>query len=216
MIPKLKSLSKYTAIFLAGVITATAGSAYGASLAKSIKASQNPNIKVSVNGKQIDATPIIYDNTTYLPLRKAAEAVGGKIELGNGNKSINIVTDATTDGTSGTSNNNTTSNGSTPSSVQTDTYTIEGKTVYLYNDISWNLTRLERPIILVGRVDNQSIVSFENKQYPRIQNVNYYYDYINDTTYYSEEFLLQFLKTSDLHGLAKYHVTVKTNTITSI
>ncbi|QTH41260.1 hypothetical protein J4772_27465 [Cohnella sp. LGH] len=86
----MKQTSKYAIVFLAGAICATAGSAYGAEAIKTISAKLRPDIKVSVNGKQLDASAISYNNTTYLPLRKAAEAVGGKIELSG--KDINIVT----------------------------------------------------------------------------------------------------------------------------
>ncbi|OXS56867.1 hypothetical protein B1A99_18570 [Cohnella sp. CIP 111063] len=87
----MKQTSKYAIVFLAGAIFATAGSAYGAEAIKTISAKLRPDIKVSVNGKQLDASAISYNNTTYLPLRKAAEAVGGKIQL-NG-RDINIVTE---------------------------------------------------------------------------------------------------------------------------
>ncbi len=87
----MKQTSKYAIVFLAGAIFATAGSAYGAEAIKTISAKLRPDIKVSVNGKQLDASAISYNNTTYLPLRKAAEAVGGKIELSG--KDINIVTE---------------------------------------------------------------------------------------------------------------------------
>ncbi|WP_217595309.1 copper amine oxidase N-terminal domain-containing protein [Cohnella sp. GbtcB17] len=84
----MKNAIKYMSIFIAGAIFATAGSAYGASAVQTIKASIRGDLKINVNGKPIDAQPITYNNTTYLPLRKAAEAVGGQVSINGSTISI--------------------------------------------------------------------------------------------------------------------------------
>lgn len=214
---KIKSLSKYTAVFLAGAITATAGSAYAADAIKTIQAKLRPDIKVSVNGKQLDASAISYNNTTYLPLRKAADAVGGKLELDG--KNVNIVTE-------GKSNPALNPTVSTPTPTvennQNSTsetglgFPIEDKVLFRWNDINAKLNELDKSTMIGGTINNELVVKYNGKDYVRINNIDYYYDAQNNVNYLSIDFLTKFLDASDLEELSKFRVNVTSKVIIPI
>ncbi|OXS56869.1 hypothetical protein B1A99_18580 [Cohnella sp. CIP 111063] len=208
----MKQMLKYAIVFLAGAICATAGSAYGAEAIKTISAKLRPDIKVSVNGKQLDASAISYNNSTYLPLRKAAEAVGGKIEL-NG-KDINIVTKSSPIETGTSSTGSTTG---TPGNEQLEeTYPIEGKVLYENNETYNKFNGLNKPIWIVTVKNGQNTVVYNGVDYIATRYTDYYYDSQNDRLYFTREFLLQFLSQSDLDGIASYNVNIKNKKITPI
>ncbi|OXS56865.1 hypothetical protein B1A99_18560 [Cohnella sp. CIP 111063] len=196
----MKQTLKYAIVFLAGAICATAGSAYGAEAIKTISAKLRPDIKVSVNGKQLDASAISYNNTTYLPLRKAAEAVGGKIEL-NG-KDINIVTESkppspVTDNGNPDSNTN---------SSATETSPHEGKVLYEWREIATYIREAKETFASRGVVDGNTVIAYKGIDYIPKDKIDDYYDSKNDRTYYTEDFLLQFLQKEDLLHLNKFQV----------
>ncbi len=209
----MKQTSKYAIVFLAGAIFATAGSAYGAEAIKTISAKLRPDIKVSVNGKQLDASAISYNNTTYLPLRKAAEAVGGKIEL-NG-KDINIVTGKTIANPEAT-NENSGLESSNSTQSPTETYPIEGKILFEWVELYNNIKNTQNKQLSTDVVNGKSLVKYDSSKYYSIRNTDYYYDPENDKTYYTKDFLLQFLSSSDLEGLSTFRVNVKTNDVNPI
>jgi hypothetical protein len=194
----MKQMLKYAIVFLAGAICATAGSAYGAEAIKTISAKLRPDIKVSVNGKQLDASAISYNNTTYLPLRKAAEAVGGKIEL-NG-KNINIVTNSSAAEPKSI-------NGSTESAETTNT--LESKVLHQWNEVYSHLYSTDRPRMKNDVINGKLLVYYNNNTYLVTDGVDYYYDRETDKSYYTREFLLQFLPSTDLNGVPSYHLSGK-------
>ncbi len=197
----MKQTSKYAIVFLAGAIFATAGSAYGAEAVKTISAKLRPDIKVSVNGKQLDASAISYNNTTYLPLRKAAEAVGGKIELSG--KDINIVTQMPSD----IGNNK-----ETPENK----YEIEDKVLLEWTDVYFSLTKKNNYSMTSGVVNGRSQVYYNDLIFVVQRNIDYYYDPEHDKTYYPKDFFLQFLSESDLSNIPVYKVNVQNNRVSPI
>jgi len=48
-------------------------------------------VEVQINGEKLDSHTILYNGTTYLPMRKIAEAVGKEIEWNPDTKTANIV-----------------------------------------------------------------------------------------------------------------------------
>ncbi|QTH41262.1 hypothetical protein J4772_27475 [Cohnella sp. LGH] len=204
----MKQTSKYAIVFLAGAIFATAGSAYGTEAIKTISAKLRPDIKVSVNGKQLDASAISYNNTTYLPLRKAAEAVGGKIEL-NG-KDINIVTEpkpASPSSNNGNSSSNTNNN-------STETPTLESKVLYEWRETATYIREAKETFATRPVIDGNIVIVYKGTNFITKDNIDYYYDSKIDRTYYTEDFLLQFLDKDDLCHLNKFQV--KKNVISPI
>ncbi len=205
----MKQTSKYAIVFLAGAIFATAGSAYGAEAIKTISAKLRPDIKVSVNGKQLEASAISYNNTTYLPLRKAAEAVGGKIEL-NG-KDINIVTEIKP-ASPGTNNGNTSSN--TNNSSTETTSPLEGKVLYEWRDFAKYIREAKEGFAILTVIEGKLVVVYAGTNFIIKDNIDDYYDSKNDRTYLTEEFLLQILSKEDLLNLNKFQL--KNNVISPI
>ncbi len=201
----MKQTSKYAIVFLAGAIFATAGSAYGTEAIKTISAKLRPDIKVSVNGKQLDASAISYNNTTYLPLRKTAEAVGGKIELDG--KNINIISEIKS-----SDKDNTNESSATESSV----YPIEEKLLYESTEVFQHILKLGRPTYTSRVIDGEVTFIYNDQKFPAVENSDYYYDKKNDKWFYSEELLLKFLSSSDLDGLHHYKVKVSTSTVSPI
>lgn len=70
-------MRKYLIGFIVGVIITIPVTAFGQ--IDNIKAYLNPNVKITVDGEpiQLETTPIIYEQTTYLPLREISEKVMG-------------------------------------------------------------------------------------------------------------------------------------------
>jgi len=89
---KIKQLSKYTAIFLAGVIFATAGSVYAEDGIKSIKALLRNDVKIVSNGEEIKLNnPVInYEGKTYLYLRDLQEIFDSRVSWNGNLKQIEI------------------------------------------------------------------------------------------------------------------------------
>ncbi|MFC4304095.1 stalk domain-containing protein [Cohnella boryungensis] len=200
---KLKSVSKYTSVFLAGAIFATAGSAYGAEAIKTIKAKLRPDIKVSVNGKPLDASAITYNNTTYLPLRKAAEAVNGKIELNGSN--INIVTEAPNN-SSTTQPTNTGNQNNSQSNTQNDIIFIDSV------ELSLQVTKDEVELFHTRVKDGIIVASFNEKEYT-IEKYDSFYYKETGRTYYSKKFLLQFYTEAYLSKFTRYTVNFEKNNL---
>lgn len=70
-------MRKYLIGFIIGVVITVPVTAFGQ--IDNIKAYLNPNVKITVDGEpiQLETTPIIYEQTTYLPLREISEKVMG-------------------------------------------------------------------------------------------------------------------------------------------
>lgn len=49
------------------------------------------NVQVQVNGKKLDANTILYNGSTYLPMRKVAEAVGKDVTWNQETMTANII-----------------------------------------------------------------------------------------------------------------------------
>lgn len=62
----------------------------GDGIKKTIEIAFN-SIKLEVNGKKIDADNILYNGTTYVPLRKAAELLGKEVDWNQETKTANII-----------------------------------------------------------------------------------------------------------------------------
>lgn len=82
----MKSARMLVVGVLAGILLATAGSAFGASAWKEVTALLRPDFVVKINGKTADLSndPLTYDGTTYIPLREAGELFGYDVGYANG------------------------------------------------------------------------------------------------------------------------------------
>ena len=73
-------MKKYLKGFILGTIIATLlmGTAIGAGVKKTIEVAFN-SINITVNGKKVNADNIVYNGTTYIPLRAAAELLDKEV-----------------------------------------------------------------------------------------------------------------------------------------
>ncbi|MDI4647411.1 stalk domain-containing protein [Cohnella hashimotonis] len=193
----MKQSIKYVSIFLAGAIFATASSAYGASAVQMIKASIRGDLKIQVNGKALDAQPISYNNSTYLPLRKAGEAIGGQVSI-SGN-TISIV-----------SNSKSLSSGTATATVGSSDVWYSSTEVGAYLKNTYDI------IIASSTSGSDVFMNYNGTKYPTKRDINYFYDLESSTSYYSESFWLQFLKKSDLESLHKFKINIKSRIVTPI
>ena len=77
--------------FVVGFIIATLlmGTAIGAGLTKTIEVAFN-SVNITVNGKKVNADNILYDGTTYVPLRAVAEALGKDVGWDQSTNTVSI------------------------------------------------------------------------------------------------------------------------------
>jgi micrococcal nuclease len=77
--------------FVVGFIIATLlmGTAIGAGLTKTIEVAFN-SVNITVNGKKVNADNILYDGTTYIPLRAVAEALGKDVGWDQSTNTVSI------------------------------------------------------------------------------------------------------------------------------
>lgn len=72
-------MRKYLIGFIIGVVITVPVTALSQTAVDNIQAYLNPNVKITVDGEplELENTPIIYEQTTYLPLREISEKVMG-------------------------------------------------------------------------------------------------------------------------------------------
>lgn len=86
----MKKIKIFLIGLLAGCMLMTATPALANSITQKIDVIFN-SVQVQVNGEKIDASTILYDGSTYLPMRKVVEAVGKDVEWNQETKTANIV-----------------------------------------------------------------------------------------------------------------------------
>ena len=87
-------------VLACGLVAALALGAGGALAAQQVQGTQDPGVKVTVNGKQVsmkDANgnpvePIIVNGTTYLPVRAVSEANGMDVNWKEGSREVQLTT----------------------------------------------------------------------------------------------------------------------------
>lgn len=79
---KLLALSMVATIFVTGM-------AFGAGGFTNIRVQMN-SLKVYVNGKQVTSPNIVYNGTTYVPLRAVSEGLGQAVDFNASTKTVNI------------------------------------------------------------------------------------------------------------------------------
>lgn len=77
--------------FIVGVLVTTmlTGVAYAGGVTKTIKAVFN-SVNIAVNGQKVSADNILYNGTTYVPLRAVSEALGKDVVWDKGTNTANI------------------------------------------------------------------------------------------------------------------------------
>ncbi len=86
-------MKKFKDIFigiLIGCILMTSCPVLADSIMQKIDVVMN-NVNVQVNGEKLETSTILYDGTTYLPMRKIAEAVGKDVDWNQETMTANIV-----------------------------------------------------------------------------------------------------------------------------
>ncbi len=79
---KLLAMMLIAAVFVSGM-------AFGSSNFTTIKVQLN-SLKVFVNGKQVTAPNIVYNGTTYVPLRAVSEGLGQAVQFDGSAKTVHI------------------------------------------------------------------------------------------------------------------------------
>ena len=85
-------MRKYRKVFIISLIIAlflTTSPALAASVKKSIDVIFN-NINITVNGEVVEADNILYEGTTYVPLKRVAEIFGKKVDYDSATKTAGI------------------------------------------------------------------------------------------------------------------------------
>ncbi len=75
--------------FIVGTITATTFSVFGNIVNELIEVSKNAN-NITVLGETLNGDNFIYNDTTYVPIRAVAEALGAEVKYNNEKKSTDI------------------------------------------------------------------------------------------------------------------------------
>lgn len=72
-------MRKFLTGLLVGALIMVPVSAFAKNAVESISAYLNPNVKITLDGEplELENTPIVYEQTTYLPLREIAENIMG-------------------------------------------------------------------------------------------------------------------------------------------
>lgn len=83
-------MKKFLIGFLVGCLLMMTTPVLADSILQSIDVVMN-SVQVQVNGEKLEANTILYNGSTYLPMRKVAEAVGKDVEWNSEEKIANIV-----------------------------------------------------------------------------------------------------------------------------
>ena len=84
-------MKKYFKGFIIGVVISTLliSTALGTSVKKTIEVVYN-SVNITVNGKKVNADNILYNGTTYVPLRAVSEALGKEVGWDQNTKTASI------------------------------------------------------------------------------------------------------------------------------
>jgi hypothetical protein len=85
----MNHLRKKLILSVAAIGLLAGSSAYAETITQTIKAQFN-SIKLKVNGQSVQADNILYDGTTYVPLRMTAELFGKKVDWNGDSNTANI------------------------------------------------------------------------------------------------------------------------------
>ncbi len=130
----MKTKKWIAAAMVAGMALSASAGAYAASNIQTIKAQLNHGLGFVVNGQAYQPTdaagkkldPIVYNNTTYLPVRALGEALNVPVNYDSAGQKVVIGADSNTGTTGGTAAPGT-STGSTQSGLAAVTYTAAQK-----------------------------------------------------------------------------------------
>lgn len=89
---------KYLTIgLIAGALLATAGTSLAAPLIEKVTASLRPDYKIEVDGKSVELEnpPLIYDGSSYLPVREVGSIIGKDVVFEDGTIKLTSKEDAT-------------------------------------------------------------------------------------------------------------------------
>ncbi|MFD2614638.1 stalk domain-containing protein [Paenibacillus gansuensis] len=74
-------MNKFLLGMITGVMLFVSTSAFASTSLQKVQAYINKQISVKVNGNSLAVEPILYNNTTYLPIRKIAEATNSQVNM---------------------------------------------------------------------------------------------------------------------------------------
>lgn len=206
---KLGSFMKYTTVFIAGALFATATSIYAEDGLEPIRALLRTDLKIVADNKtvKLNNPAISFEGKTYLYLRDLETVFGAKVTWNGTAKQIEIKTNSVPSLPTEPSN---------PTSPTEVSYGVEGQAVYERVDLYFHLKSINRPTLSSTIINGKLVITYNGNKHTLERNQHYYYDPQNDKQYLTEQFLLAILPESDLAGLTRYTVIVATNTVKPI
>jgi hypothetical protein len=173
------------------------------------------NLVINGQTKTMETVPLVYNGTSYLPVRDISNLFGYDVTYKSDSRTI--VLNSTVGGN--VYGNPTSTVTPTPSPQPTVTPSPSPTTVADVGDnqVYYSARDFSQKFDVRGTVIDNSPAFIHNEiKYKADAKTNYYYDKTNDYIYCSANFLLQFLSQSDLDGLVKYHIDRINKVVTNI
>lgn len=87
----MKQLRRLFIGLIAGALLATAGTSFGAAAFEKVAAILRPDFTLIIDGSKAELknAPLVYNGTSYLPLRESAELFGKNVDFKNGTITLN-------------------------------------------------------------------------------------------------------------------------------
>lgn len=187
----MKKLTIGISSFLAGALLMTGVSAFASNGLQKIAANINNTIFLKLNGEKVDTEyPIItYAGRTYVYLKEVGNLVGASVEWNNDERSVEIITEPSTN---------------------LEAEALSGVTWYNGKEISNKLFD-KYDTYMLSVEQGVSVIRYNNQEIKLIENVTCFYDRTSDTTFFSESVINQLFDKDLIETLKQYHIDVKGN-----
>lgn len=173
---------------------------------EAVKAFLRKDLAVTYNGTkvQLDNSAASIDGKTYLNLRDLGKVFDKNVNWNGKTNTVEI-----SDKKVGQGASNTIKESVEPiikdevnsSKILYNEEDVQKMLIKKYDSIDYNKS------MIFGKVKNDQIVkTYDGVEFIAKPNIDYFYDRINDKTYYTREFYTQFLSSEDLITLIKYNI----------
>jgi hypothetical protein len=187
----MKKLTIGISSFLAGALLMTGVSSFASNGLQKIAANINNTIFLKLNGEKVNTEyPIItYDGRTYVYLKEVGNLVGASVEWNNDERSVEIVTEPST-------------NFEAEALIDVTWYNGKEISKKLFEKFDTYMLSVEQGV---------SVIRYNNQEIRLIENVTCFYDRASDTTFFSESVVNQLFDKDLNETLKQYHVDAKGN-----
>jgi hypothetical protein len=189
----MKKLTIGISSFLAGALLMTGVSAFASNGLQKIAANINNTIFLKLNGEKVDNEyPIItYAGRTYVYLKEVGNLVGASVEWNNDERSVEIVTEPSTN---------------------FEAEELIDVTWYNGKEISNKLfEKFDTYILTVEQ--GESVLRYNNQEVILKNNVTRFYDRASDTSFFSESVVKQLFTKELIETLIQYKIDKKGNVV---